>query len=51
MEAHHFNDDIRVQRFCLTLLGEARLWYQSIEPLGTQHGHNYKIYSDRGIQS
>ena len=21
-----------VQRFCLTLLGEARLWYQSLEP-------------------
>ena len=34
MEAHCFNEDIRVQRFCLTLLGEARLWYQSLEPLG-----------------
>ena len=34
MEAHHFNEDIRVQRFCLTLLGEARLWYHSLEPLG-----------------
>ena len=34
MEAHHFNEDIRVQRFYLTLLGEARLWYQSLEPLG-----------------
>ena len=33
MEAHHFNEDIRVQRFCLTLLG-ARLWYHSLEPLG-----------------
>ena len=33
MEAHHFNEDIRVQRFCLTLLGEARLWYQSLIPL------------------
>ena len=30
----HFNEDIRVQRFCLTLLGEARLWYHSLEPLG-----------------
>ena len=36
MDAHHFNEDIKVQRFCLTLLEEARLWYQ--------HGHNYKIY-------
>ena len=34
MEAHCFNEDIRVQRFCLTLLGEMRLWYQSLEPLG-----------------
>ena len=34
MEAHHFNEDIRVQMFCLTLLGEVRLWYQSLEPLG-----------------
>ena len=33
MEVHHFEEDIRVQRFCLTLLEEARLWYQSLEPL------------------
>ena len=33
MEAHCFEEDLRVQRFCLTLLGEARLWYQSLEPL------------------
>ena len=34
MDAHHFNENIKVQRFCLTLLGEARLWYHSLEPLG-----------------
>ena len=34
MNAHHFNNDVKVQRFCLTLLGEARLWFQSLEPLG-----------------
>ena len=33
MNAHHFNDDMKVQRFCLTLLGEERLWFQSLEPL------------------
>ena len=33
MNAHHFVDGIKVQRFCLTLLGEARLWYQSLEPI------------------
>ena len=34
MDAHCFGEDIKVQRFCLTLFGEARLWYQSLEPLG-----------------
>ena len=33
MNAHHFVSGVKVQRFCLTLLGEARLWYQSLEPL------------------
>ena len=33
MNAHCFDEDIKVQRFCLTLLGEARLWYHSLEPL------------------
>ena len=33
MNAHNFNEDVKVQRFCLTLLGEARLWFQTIEPL------------------
>ena len=34
MDAHYFNKDKKVQRLCLTLLGEARLWYHSQEPLG-----------------
>ena len=33
MNAHYFEEEVRVQRFCLTLLGEARLWFQSLEPL------------------
>ena len=33
MNAHHFNDDVKVQGFCLTLLGETRLWFHSLEPL------------------
>ena len=32
--AHHFHEDVKVQRIHLTLLGEARLWFQSIDPLG-----------------
>ena len=31
MNAHHFVQGVKVQRFCLALLGEARLWYQSLE--------------------
>ena len=33
MNAHHFIDGVRVQRFFLTLLGEARLLYQSLVPI------------------
>ena len=33
MNAHHFSEGVKVQRFCLALLGEARLWYQSLEPI------------------
>ena len=28
MTTHDFPDDQKVRRFCLTLLGEARLWYE-----------------------
>ena len=31
MNEHHFNEGVKVQRFCLILLGEVRLWYQSLE--------------------
>ena len=33
MNAHHFVDAVKVQTFCLTLLGEARLWFQSLGPI------------------
>ena len=32
MTTHHFVG-VKVQRFCLTLLGKARLWYPSLEPI------------------
>ena len=35
MNAHHFIDGVKVQRYCLTLYHEARLWYQSLEPINT----------------
>ena len=33
MENHAFPDTFKVQRFCLTLVGEARLWYESLRPI------------------
>ena len=33
MEAHNFPKEVKVRHFCLTLTGEARLWYESLAPL------------------
>ena len=33
MNAHHFVEGGTVQRFHLTLLGGARFWYHSLEPI------------------
>ena len=30
MDTHGFPDQVKVQRFCLTLVGEARLWHKSL---------------------
>ena len=30
METHNFPEETKVQRFCLTLTGEARLWYETL---------------------
>ena len=30
METHDFTDDRKERRFCLTLMGEARLWYETL---------------------
>ena len=42
MDTHDFQDQVKVQRFCLTLVGEARLWYELLTPInadweGLQH--------------
>ena len=48
MNAHHFDENIKVQRFCPTLLGEARLWYHSLEPLGnTTWAQLQNLFSQR----
>ena len=33
MNAYHFVEGVKVQRFCLTLSGEARVWYNALEPI------------------
>ena len=33
MDTYNFPDDTKVRRFCLTLIGEARLWYESLKPI------------------
>ena len=45
MNAHHFVDGVKVQRFYFALLGEARLWYQSLESINVDW-QGLKIYLD-----
>ena len=33
MNTHHLLEGIKVQGFCLTLVGETRLWYESLTPI------------------
>ena len=33
MDTHAFPEGVKVQSFCLTLVGEARLWYESLRPI------------------
>ena len=42
MDTHDFQGQVKVKRFCLTLVEEARLWYKSLRPInadweGLQH--------------
>ena len=33
---HDFPDNVKVQRFCLALVGEARLWHDSLRPINAE---------------
>ena len=33
IDTHAFPEAVKVQRFCLTLVGEARSWYESLRPI------------------
>ena len=48
MGTHEFPDHVKVQRFCLALIGEARLWYESLRPINADWV-SLKICSDSNI--
>ena len=47
MNAHRFFNGVNVQRFCLTLLGEARLWYHSLEPINVDWPELQNLFRQR----
>ena len=36
MDTHDFLDNVKVQRFCLTLIGEARQWFELLRPINAE---------------
>ena len=36
MDTHVFSEGVKVQCFCLTLVGEAGLWYGSLRPISLE---------------
>ena len=47
MNTHHFVDGAKVQRFSLTLLGEARLLYHSLEPINVDWPEIQNLFRQR----
>ena len=44
METHKFPEVVKVQRFCLTLTVEARLWYEPLRPIVVSwQGHKINL--------
>ena len=50
MDTYNFPEDIKVRRFCLTLTGEARLWYESLKPIDMDWMHCRHVL-DSNIQN
>ena len=49
MDIHAFPENVKVQNFFLTSLGEARLWYESLRPIALDL-MIYKLSLDSNIQ-
>ena len=47
MYTHCFVDGVKVQRFSLTLLGEARLWYHSLEAINVDWPELQNLFRQR----
>ena len=47
MNVHHFVSGVKVQRFFLTLLGEARLWYHSLKPINVDWPELQNLFRQR----
>ena len=50
IDTHKFPECIVVQIFCLTLVGEARLWYKSCRPNKCRLGRAYRKFLGSNIQ-
>ena len=57
MDIHAFQEGVKVQRFCLTLVGQGRLWYESLRPIDldcndiqTQFRQQYSRIGNTGEQ-
>ena len=48
MDTHAFQEGVKVQHFCLTLVEEGGLWYESLRPIN-EDGLGYKISSGNSI--
>ena len=51
MDTRDFQDHVKVQRFCLTLVGEARLWYKSLRPINVDSIHRLSRAKNRQTDS
>ena len=47
MNTHHFVEGVKAQRFSLTLLGEAGLWYHSLEPTNVDWPELQNLFRQR----
>ena len=47
MNLHSFDDDVKAQGFCLTILGEARLWYHPLEPIDVDWPEMQNLFRQR----